>query len=144
MIHVADSLPAEAFLVRSGGALADRYEPEAKAAWTAGRAAAVKLSGEVSLKENRLDMEAKLASAQGGAVISADMATAADAEIDGTLEQPKLTVKAASSEVAAAFEKNLLALRQRKSEHLLQLSNKQVEGLLEVYDRIRSREAGQK
>lgn len=39
------SLPADAFLIHSGGALAERYGAEAQRAWKMGRATAVKIGG---------------------------------------------------------------------------------------------------
>lgn len=78
-----DSLPAEAFLVRSGATLADRYEAEAKSAWTAGRAAAVKLSGEEDIF-NRLDDESMRKTF--GAVIAGEIAKDVKPKDCGTID----------------------------------------------------------
>lgn len=78
-----DSLPAEAFLVKSGGVLADRYEPEAKSAWTAGRAAAVKLSGGDDIFK-RLDDESMRKTF--GAVVSGEIAKDVKPKDCGTID----------------------------------------------------------
>lgn len=59
------SLPADAFLVRSGGALADRYAPEARTAWRTGRIAAAKIAGDDDLFRKLDDETARKVFAAG-------------------------------------------------------------------------------
>jgi hypothetical protein len=78
------SLPADAFLTRSGEALAERYEPEARTAWTSGRAAAVKISGGEDVFKRLDDETARKAFGAGIAnEIAKDMKTKDCAMVDG-------------------------------------------------------------
>ncbi|MFD1611922.1 hypothetical protein ACFSCW_08925 [Sphingomonas tabacisoli] len=76
------SLPADAFLVRSGEALAARYDGEAGRAWTAARPAMGKLIGEDAKLFDKLDDQttrkvigAGVAAKMGGSVKAKDCET---------------------------------------------------------------------
>lgn len=96
----------------------------------------VKLDVTVALAGNALSTTAQLGTGRETGAASVN------AQIAGTLEKPSLKANSVPTELAAAMDRTMLQLRQRKSERLMEVSNKRVEGLLEVYDRMSKRAQG--